>query len=470
MSQSVDSAVSAVRTYIAQHRAAFLDDLAEWLRIPSVSAWPDHAPDVRRSADWLAAELEETGFPVAEVWHTPGAPAVFAEWPSTDPEAPTVLVYGHHDVQPAAREDGWDSEPFEPVVRENRLYARGAADDKGQVFFHTLGVRAHLAATGRTSPAVHLKVLIEGEEECGSPHFRALVERYADRLAADAVIVSDTGMWSADTPTVCTGMRGLAECEIRLYGPDQDIHSGAFGGAVPNPAMAAARLVAALHDEHARVTVPGFYDGVVELTDRERELLAELPFDEEQWLRTARSYATHGEAGYTTLERLWARPTAEVNGIGGGYQGPGSKTIIPSSALVKVSFRLVAGQDPDHIEKAVRAWIAAQVPAGIRCETEFAPATRPCLTPLDHPALQSVVRAMGRAFDRPVRFTRAGGSGPAADLQEVLGAPVLFLGISVPSDGWHAPNEKVGLDRLLKGAEAAAHLWSDLAEHWRHVP
>lgn len=468
MSHPVDSDVSAVRTYIEQHRAAFLDDLAEWLRIPSVSAQPDHAADVRRSADWLAAKLRETGFPTVEVWATPGAPAVFAEWPADDPAAPTVLVYGHHDVQPAAREDGWDSDPFEPVVRGNRLHARGAADDKGQVFFHTLGVRAHLAVTGRTAPAVHLKMLVEGEEESGSIHFRDLVEEHADRLTADAVIVSDTGMWAEDTPTVCTGMRGLAECEIQLHGPDQDIHSGSFGGAVPNPATAVARLVAALHDEHARVTIPGFYDGVTELGDRERELLAELPFDEKERLRTAKSYATHGEAGHTTLERVWTRPTAEVNGIGGGYQGPGSKTIVPASAMVKLSFRLVAGQDPDHIEKIVRDWTAARVPDGIRYEITFAAATRPCLTPLDHPALQSVVRAMSRAFGKPVRYTREGGSGPAADLQDVLGAPVLFLGISVPSDGWHAPNEKVEIDLLLKGVETTAHLWGDLAGNWRH--
>ncbi|MFD8935974.1 dipeptidase [Streptomyces sp. NPDC059578] len=470
MSKPVDSAVSAVsavRAYVQNHREAFLADLGDWLRIPSVSAQPEHAADVRRSADWLAAALKDTGFPTVEVWDTPGAPAVFAAWPSDDPDAPTVLVYGHHDVQPAAREDGWRTDPFEPVVEGGRLYARGAADDKGQVFFHTLGVRAHLAATGRTTPAVHLKLLVEGEEESGSPHFRALVEEHAARLTADAVIVSDTGMWSADTPTVCTGMRGLADCEIELFGPDQDIHSGSFGGAVPNPADAAARLVAALHDEHARVTVPGFYDGVQELTDRERKLFAELPFDEAEWLRTAKSYATRGEAGYTTLERLWARPTAEVNGIGGGYQGPGGKTIIPARAMLKLSFRLVAGQDPDRVEEAVRSWVADQLPAGIRHDIVFGAATRPCLTPLDHPALQSVTRAMARAFDTDIRYTREGGSGPAADLRDVLGAPVLFLGISVPSDGWHAPDEKVELDLLFKGVETAAHLWDDLAENWR---
>ncbi|WP_234104721.1 M20/M25/M40 family metallo-hydrolase, partial [Streptomyces venezuelae] len=379
MSETPDSAVHAVRTYIEQHRAAFLGDLAEWLRIPSVSAQPDRAGDVRRSAEWLAAKLTETGFTTVEVWETDGAPAVFAEWPSDDPDAPTVLVYGHHDVQPAAREDGWHTDPFEPTVVDGRMYARGAADDKGQVFFHTLGVRAHLAVTGRTAPAVNLKLIVEGEEESGSPHFRALVEAHAERLAADAVIVSDTGMWSETTPTVCTGMRGVADCEIELYGPDQDIHSGSFGGAVPNPATVAGRIVAALHDEHEHVAIPGFYDGVTELTDAERALVAELPFDEEAWLRTAKSHGTLGEAGFSTLERVWARPTAEVNGIGGGYQGPGGKTIVPASAQLKLSFRLVAGQDPAKIELAVRDWLAGLVPAGIRYEIVFGAPTRPCL-------------------------------------------------------------------------------------------
>ncbi|MFE0041660.1 dipeptidase [Streptomyces albireticuli] len=462
-----DSPDSAVRAFIEGHRAAFLDDLVEWLRIPSVSAEPARAGDVRRSAEWLVAKLAGTGFPTAEIWETGGAPAVFAEWPSGDPDAPTVLVYGHHDVQPAAREDGWHTEPFEPVIKDGRMYGRGAADDKGQVLFHTLGVRAHLAVTGRTAPAVNLKMLIEGEEESGSAHFADLVRANADRLACDTVIVSDTGMWSEDTPTVCTGMRGLTDCQIDLYGPDQDIHSGTFGGAVPNPATEAARLVAGLHDEDRRVAIPGFYDGVVELTDHERELFAQLPFDEKRWLRTAHSHAALGEAGSTVLERVWARPTAEVNGMSGGYQGPGGKTIVPSSAQLKLSFRLVAGQDADAVQRAVRQWVADRLPEGIRHEITFWGATRPCLTPLDHPYLQSVVRSMERAFEQKILFTREGGAGPAADLQDVLGVPVLFLGISVPSDGWHAPNEKVELDLLMKGVETAAHLWADLAETGR---
>ncbi|GAA4863630.1 dipeptidase [Kitasatospora terrestris] len=458
---------SVVRSYIDQHEAGFLQDLADWLRIPSVSADPGRADEVRRSAEWLAAKLRGTGFPVAEVWETDGLPAVFAEWPSGDAGAPTVLVYGHHDVQPAAKEDGWDTEPFEPTVVGRRMYARGAADDKGQVFFHTLGVRAHLAATGRTAPAVNLKLLIEGEEESGSPNFGALIRREAERLAADVVIISDTGMWSETTPTVCTGMRGLADAQIDLFGPDSDIHSGSFGGAVPNPADVAASLVAALHDADRRVAVPGFYDGVVELTAEERALFAELPFDEAQWLKVAKSYGTLGEAGYSTLERVWARPTAEVNGIWGGYTGPGQKTIVPAEAHVKLSFRLVAGQEVEKVREAVRSWVAEQVPEGIRYELVFPGATRPCLTPLDHPALQSTARAMGRAFEQKILFTREGGSGPAADLQDVLGAPVLFLGISVPSDGWHSINEKVELDLLRKGVEASAYLWADLAETFR---
>ncbi|MFJ8042965.1 dipeptidase [Kitasatospora sp. NPDC096147] len=457
---------SVVRSYIDLHRAEFLSDLADWLRIPSVSADPARAGDVRRSAEWLAAKLRETGFPVVEVWETEGLPAVFAEWPSGDDAAPTVLVYGHHDVQPAAKEDGWATDPFEPAVVGERLYARGAADDKGQVFFHTLGLRAHLAATGRTAPAVNLKLLIEGEEESGSPHFEALVRREAGRLATDLVVVSDTGMWNETTPTVCTGMRGLADAQIDLYGPDTDIHSGSFGGAVPNPAGVAAELAAGLHDEDRRVAIPGFYDGVVELTERERELFAALPFDRDQWLKTAKSYDTRGEAGYSVLERVWARPTAEVNGIWGGYTGPGGKTIVPADAHLKLSFRLVAGQDVEAVRQAVREWVAAKVPAGIRYELVFPGVTRPCLTPLDHPALQATVRAMSRAFEQEVLYTREGGSGPAADLQDVLGAPVVFLGISVPSDGWHSVDEKVELPLLAKGVETAAYLWGELAESW----
>jgi acetylornithine deacetylase/succinyl-diaminopimelate desuccinylase-like protein len=453
--------------YVAEHSAAFLASLKDWLRIPSVSANPDNAPDVRRSAQWLAAALTDTGFPVAEVWETEGGgPAVFAEWPSGEADAPTVLVYGHHDVQPAAREDGWATDPFEPVEQDGRLRARGAADDKGQVFLHTLGLRAHLAATGRTAPAVNVKLLVEGEEESGSPHFEDLIDERRDRLDADVVVITDTGVIAPDVPSTVTGMRGLVSCTVRFHGPDLDLHSGAFGGAVPNPATSIARLVAALHDERGRVQVPGFYDDVVELTDEERELFATVPIDDTEFLKFAQSRALHGEDGFTTLERLGARPTAEVNGIAGGYQGEGAKTIVPSDAFVKLSFRLVANQHPAKIIAGVDALVREHTPDGIVADVEWeGDGVRPCIVPLGTPAYAAVTDALSAAFDGlPVLPTREGGSGPEAALQHKIGAPMVFLGVALPDDQIHAPNEKVNVPMLYKGAEAAALLWARFAE------
>jgi acetylornithine deacetylase/succinyl-diaminopimelate desuccinylase-like protein len=454
----------AVRAAVEAGAQDMIDGLIDWLRIPSISGDPQHHPDVRRSADFLAARLRDLGFPTAEVWETAGLPSVFAEWPSDDANAPTVLVYGHHDVQPVTPLDLWQHPPFEPVVAGDRLLGRGAADDKGQVWFHTLGVLAHLAATGRTSPAVNLKLIVDGEEESGSPHFAALLRERADRVAADVVVVSDTGMWSRDTPTVCVGMRGMTDGQIDLHGPTGDVHSGSFGGAIRNPLTELARLLASMHDDDGHVTIDGFYDGVVELTDDERALIAKLPFDETAWRANARSETTYGEKGFTTLERVWARPTAEVNGIWGGYVGAGHKTIVPAEGHAKVSFRLVPGQEPADIQRKVEAWLAAHVATGLTWSMEwYGPGVRPCQTPLDHPALAAVTRAMSSAFGTEVLYTREGGSGPEADLQQVTGAPVVFLGVSLPDDGWHAPNEKVEIPLLLKGAEAAAYLWDELA-------
>ncbi len=457
--------VTAVRDAVAAGAEEMVAGLVEWLRIPSVSGDPAHRDDVRRSAEHLAQALRDVGFPTVEVWETAGLPAVFAEWPSDDPGAPTALVYGHHDVQPVTPLDLWQHPPFEPTVVGDRLHARGAADDKGQVWFHTLGLRAHLAATGRTSPAVNLKMLVEGEEESGSPNFAALLAARADRLRCDVVVVSDTGMWSGETPTVCTGMRGMTDGQLDVRGPTGDVHSGSFGGAIRNPLTELCRVLAALHDEDGHVTIDGFYDGVVELTDAERELIARLPFVESAWLANARSSVPYGEQGFSTLERVWARPTAEINGIWGGYTGLGHKTIVPSEGHAKVSFRLVAGQQPEVVRDQFEAWLRSVVPVGIEWRMHWeGPGVRPCLTPLDHPALGAVTRAMSQAFDTDVLYTREGGSGPEADLQDVTGAPVVFLGISLPDDGWHAPNEKVEIPMLRKGAEAAAHLWRELAE------
>ena len=457
--------MTAERSYVEANVAQLHADLDAWLRIPSISADPARAGDVRRSAEWLAAAFRRTGGPTVEIWAAGGAPAVFAEWVSDDPAAPTVVVYGHHDVQPVDPEELWQTPPFEPTIRGDALYARGASDDKGQLLFHLLGLPAHLAATGRSAPAVTLRFLIEGEEESGSPHFVELLRAHRDRLRCDVVVVTDTGIFNRDTPSICTGMRGVIACQVDFHGPDGDLHSGQFGGAVPNPLTALARLVAALHDERGVVALPGFYADVLALTEDERALIGKLPFDEARWLsETAQSRATAGEAGFSTLERIWARPTAEVNGIWGGYTGPGGKTIVPTDAHVKLSFRLVPDQDPAAITAAVAEFVAAHTPAGITAAVEFESAgVSPCRTPLDHPALQAVVRAMGRAFEREILYTREGGSGPEADLAEILAAPVVFLGVGLPDDHIHAPNERVVLPLLYKGAEAAAYLWSELA-------
>jgi acetylornithine deacetylase/succinyl-diaminopimelate desuccinylase-like protein len=457
--------MSAERRYVSEHIDRLHADLDAWLRIPGISADPAHADDVRRSADWLAGALRRTGFPTVEIWPTAGAPTVFAEWPSDDPAAPTAVMYGHHDVQPVDPLELWHTPPFEPTVRGEELFARGASDDKGQLLFHLLGLAAHLAATGRTAPAVHLKFLIEGEEESGSPHFAELLRARRDRLRCDVVVVTDTGMFDREVPSICTAMRGMTDCEVHLHGPDVDLHSGSFGGAVPNPLTELARLLAGLHDRRGVVQLPGFYEDVLPLTETEREIFGRLPFDEEAFLAgPAASRAASGEAGHTTLERIWGRPTAEVNGMWGGYTGPGTKTIVPSDAYAKVSFRLVANQEPAAVQDSMRRFVAERTPPGIVAEVRFfGPGVKPCQTPLRHPAVQAVTAAMGRAFEQEIRYTREGGSGPEAALAEILAAPVVFLGVGLPDDRIHAPNERVVLPMLAKGAEAAAYLWTELA-------
>jgi len=450
--------------YVESHAREFLDDLQQWLAIPSISADPAHHGDVRRSAWWLAAHLRSAGFPVAEVLDTPGLPAVFAEWPASDPSAPVVLVYGHHDVQPVDPLQEWHHPPFEPVESDGRLYARGASDDKGQVLLHSLGVRACLAAMGADAPPVTVKLLIEGEEESGSQHFADLLRERHEQLACDVIVVSDTTMWAADVPSMCTSMRGLAEAEVTLTGPARDLHSGSFGGGVPNPLHAMASLLAGLHDDQGRVTLPRFYDKVLPLSREELDLLARLPFDENRWLAEAgHSGAAYGEAGFSTLERIWTRPTAEVNGMRGGHTGPGFKTIIPKVAQAKVSFRLVADQDPADVAAAFAEYVRASTPDGITATVTVAPGVRPCRSPITSPAVQAGRRAMQRAFGREVLFTKEGGSGPEADLAGILAAPLVFVAVGLDSDQIHAPNEKIDISLLLRGAEVSAYLWGELA-------
>jgi acetylornithine deacetylase/succinyl-diaminopimelate desuccinylase-like protein len=461
---------TGVRDYIDAHSSEFFAALKQWLTIPSISADPDHSGDVRASARWLADYLHQSGFPVAEVWETgtpeaPGLPAVFAEWPAADPGARTVLIYGHHDVQPVEPLDEWDSPPFVPVERDGQLLARGASDDKGQVLFHALGLAAWLAASAAGAPPVRIKLIVEGEEESGSVHFAELLRREQDRLACDVIVVSDTTMWAADVPSMCTGMRGVIDAQLDVYGPERDLHSGSFGGAVPNPLQVLSGLLAALHDAKGRVALPGYYDKVASLTPAERELFAKLPFDEKAWLVTAgNSGAAAGEAGFTTTERIWARPTAEINGLWGGHTGAGGKTIVPREAHAKLSFRLVAHQDPADVPAMLRQFVAERTPDGVEVVVTWeGPGVRPCFSPIDSPEVAAGRRAMERAFGQEVLFTREGGSGPEADLAEILGAPLVFIAVGLDEDQIHAPNERVNMGLLLKGAETAAYLWDELA-------
>lgn len=449
-------------------RDEILARLVEWLRIPAISADPGHTSDVRASAEWCARVMRTIGLEHVQLLETAGHPSVYGDWLHA-PGAPTVLVYGHHDVQPVDPLADWVSPPFEPTVRDGQLFARGAVDDKGQVLYHLEVIRALLARDGRLP--VNLKVLVEGEEEVGSPHFEVLLERDRKLLACDVVVVSDTGMWSDTVPSMCTGMRGLVACSVEIRTASVDLHSGMYGGAVRNAAHVAADLVAALHDADGRVAIPGFYDGVEPLTDVVREQVAALPFDPAEFAAQAGGAAPYGEAGTSTLERIWVRPTAEVTGIATGYAGEGVKTIVPATATVKVTFRLVPFQDPDAVAAAFGRWVTDRTPPGVEIVVDgLGDGVAPALTPLDHPAVTAAARVIERVWGAPCRFTREGGSGPEEALGRVLDAPVVFLGVGLPDDRIHAPNERIVLDQFWKGLLATAELWFELAAAGPELP
>jgi acetylornithine deacetylase/succinyl-diaminopimelate desuccinylase-like protein len=450
--------------YCAGNERRFLDELIQALRIPSISADPAHAGDVRRNAENFARLAREAGFTHAELLETGGHPAVYAER-MVDDTRPTVLVYGHHDVQPPDPLEEWTSPPFEPQVRDGNLYARGAVDDKGQVFMHLKAVEAHLKTRGDLP--VNIKLLIEGEEEIGSTGFDALVEREKARLECDVAVISDTGFVAAGVPSMTTSLRGLAGAEVVLHGPDLDLHSGTFGGAVVNPAEALARLIAGLKDvQTGRVLVEGFYDDVRELTGAEREEIARIPVSDDQLKREAGNVsALAGEAGYSNAERRGVRPTLEINGLWGGYQGPGSKTIIPSHAGAKITCRLVPDQNPGDIAAKLEAAIRATLPAGIEAQISAFAGGRPVVTSTDHPAVQAAAAALERVFGKAPVFTRDGGSIPPVEVfQTVLGVPAVLVGVGLPDDQIHAPNEKFNIDQFQKGIRMLAHLWDNLAE------
>jgi acetylornithine deacetylase/succinyl-diaminopimelate desuccinylase-like protein len=450
--------------YCAANQPRFVTELVEFLRIPSISAQPTHTADVRRNAEHLAGAAREAGLTTVEVVETQGHPAVYAER-IVDPALPTVLVYGHHDVQPVDPLDEWVSPPFEPQVRDGRLYARGAVDDKGQVYMHLKAIEAHLRTRGELP--VNLRLIVEGEEEIGSVHFDELVDSLRERLVADVAVVSDTGIFARGVPSLTVGLRGLCGVEVYVRGPSLDLHSGVFGGAVQNPVEALARMLASLKDPATgRVTVPGFYDDVVPPTAEERAGYASLPFSEDDFRAAAGGITeTVGEEGWTILERRWVRPTLEINGIWGGYQGEGSKTIIPAQAGAKISCRLVPAQKPEVVSELVASALRAAAPPGVTVEVVVKHGGNPVVTPADHPAVRAASRAMAAVFGKDPVVIREGGSIPPVELfQRVLGIQSVLVGVGLPDDQIHAPNEKFDLDHYAMGVRVLAHLWDEIAE------
>ena len=453
--------VAAYDRYLAENRGIHLQELFAFLRIPSVSALSQHRADVRRAAEFLADQMKRVGLTRAEVVPTAGHPLVYGEWLGR-PGVPTVLVYGHYDVQPADPLELWESPPFEPQVRGGQLYARGSSDDKGPVFMHLKAVEA-LLAVGGTLP-LNFKFLIEGEEEVGGEHLDDFIRHNHDLLKADALVISDTPMFARGIPALCTGLRGLAVLEARVKGPATDLHSGLYGGAVQNPIHALAELLAGLHRPDGSVAVEGFYQKVKPATEAERASFASLPFDEGEFLVEAGAPALFGEAGYSTLERLWVRPTLEVNGIGGGFQGEGPKTIIPSEAFAKITCRLVPGQDPDEITALVEQHLRQVCPPGVSLEVRRLQGGKPSLVAPDHPAVAAAAQALEEGFGVKPAYIRMGGSIPVVEtFQEELRLPVVLLGFSLPDEKFHAPNEHFDLANFDAGIRTLCRYWQELS-------
>jgi acetylornithine deacetylase/succinyl-diaminopimelate desuccinylase-like protein len=438
--------------YADQHFDTFVDDLKTFLRIPSVSTDPAHKQDVGDAARWLAAHLQSIGLDGVRVIDTPGHPVVYAE-KIVDPAARTVLVYGHYDVQPPDPLDLWETEPFDPVVRNGDLYARGSADDKGQLYMHVKAAEAWLATDGLP---MNVKMIFEGEEEIGSAHLPAFLEAHKDMLSADVVMVSDTALFGTGVPSITYGLRGLAYVQVTLEGPDRDLHSGVYGGAIHNPINALSAMIAGLHDDDHRVTIEGFYDNVIPLTDEERASFAELPFDEAEWLDEVGAPAARTEKGYTAWEATTARPCLDVNGIWGGFTGEGAKTVLPSKAHAKISCRLVPGQTPGEITDKLRRHFEKHTPATMKLTFRNLHGGPGALVNTSGAAMQAAAEAMEGVYGERPFFIRGGGSIPiVADFKRILGLETVLMGFGLDSDAIHSPNEKFGLDRLRKGIETA---------------
>jgi len=451
----------AFEDFLAARADERLESYKDLVRIPSISALPEHAPDCRRAAEWIAADLERIGMEHVEVAETGGHPLVYADWLHAA-GGPTVLVYCHYDVQPVDPLELWTSPPFEPIVVGDRILGRGVADDKGQLHLHLRATEALLATRGGLP--INLRFVFEGEEESSSVNLDRWLRANRDRLDADFALISDTGFFEGNIPSITIALRGMMYAQVDVTGTEVDLHSGGYGGAVENPANALARIIAGLKDEDGRILVPGFYDDVVELTSDERRLMAELPFDEDAYLARLGLPALHGEVGYTTLERRGARPTLDVNGLWGGFQGEGSKTIIPAHAHAKISCRLVSDQDPDRIFAAFRDHVLAIAPAGVRVDVRKLGGGRPSLTPIDHPATQAAARALEATFGRAPVYIREGGSIPVcATFEEALELPVVLLGFDPPDQRAHAPNEWMDLGNYETGIRTVARMWDEVA-------
>lgn len=439
-----------------EQKAAYLEDLKTLLRIPSVSTDPNRKEEVTRCAHEVAKQMTAAGLDGVSILKTEGHPAVFAQ-KLIDPNLPTCLIYGHYDVQPEDPVDLWITPPFEPTERDGKIYARGATDDKGQFLCHIKAIACLLNQHGKLP--INVKVLIEGEEEIGSPHLAPLLEANHDLLAADVLIVSDSAMYAPGQPSIVYGLRGLAFVQIDLKGADSDLHSGVFGGAVPNPGMELARILAQLKDSDERVTVPGFYDDVVELTPQERQAYQDLAFDDESFRRGLNVPGLATERGYTTLEGRTARPTLEINGMLCGYTGPGSKTVLPARAMAKISCRLVPNQNPADIAQRLADYIRQLCSPHVECQLTLRGGGQPWITAPDHPALEAAAQAVRRVYGKdPVRV-REGGSIPiVVDFQRILGLPGILLGFGLNDENLHAPNEHFRIENFYKGIELSAAL------------
>lgn len=448
-------------TYLDRNQSRIRDELFDFLRIPSVSARSEHRNDMRRAAEWLADSMTRIGVE-ARIFETPGHPIVVGEWRKAGPGRPTVLVYGHYDVQPVEPLDLWTSPPFEPTVRDGKLFARGSVDDKGQLFLHVKALEAHLATRG-TLP-VNVVVIAEGEEEVGSEHLERFIEQHKELLRCDAVVISDSAMFAPGVPSILSSLRGMAYFQVDVQGPSGDLHSGSYGGAVMNPATALARIIASFHDADGHVAIPGFYDSARDWPANVREAMRALPFDEATFRRDAGVSEVFGEKGYTTLERVWTRPTCEVNGLLSGYTGEGAKTVLPATAMAKVSCRLVPDQTPEEIERLVKEHVARVTPPGVTVTVTHLHGGRPWRADLAGPLYDAAARALESAFGRAPVIVGEGGSIPVVgDFQRILGAPVLLVGFGLPGENAHAPDEWISIENFDKGTRAIAALWDEMS-------